>query len=120
MRKSLVVAVTLMLSIFAGTAGAHGGAGMTGGFISGFSHPILGWDHVIAMVAVELWGAFLGSLAIWVPPVVFPLVMAFGGALGVMGFRFLLSKTVLRCLLSCWVLWWLSWFGRRSGWQRLS
>jgi urease accessory protein len=85
MRKSLVLAVTLMLSIFAGAAGAHVGAGITGGFISGFSHPIFGWDHVIAMVAVGLWGAFLGSPAIWVLPVVFPLVMAFGGALGVMG-----------------------------------
>ena len=48
-------------------------------------HPLLGWDHVVAMVAVGLWGAFLGNPAIWILPVVFPLVMAFGGALGVMG-----------------------------------
>ncbi|MBV7379570.1 HupE/UreJ family protein [Maritimibacter dapengensis] len=59
--------------------------GETGGFISGFTHPILGWDHVIAMVAVGLWGAFLGKPAIWILPVVFPLVMAVGGALGVIG-----------------------------------
>ena len=37
------------------------------------------------MVAVGLWGAFLGAPAMWVLPVVFPLVMAFGGALGVLG-----------------------------------
>ena len=37
------------------------------------------------MVAVGIWGAFLGRPAIWVLPVVFPLVMAFGGALGVIG-----------------------------------
>lgn len=37
------------------------------------------------MVAVGLWGAFLGKPAIWILPVVFPLVMAFGGALGVIG-----------------------------------
>jgi urease accessory protein len=37
------------------------------------------------MVAVGLWGAFLGRPAIWVLPVVFPLVMAFGGAMGVIG-----------------------------------
>jgi urease accessory protein len=37
------------------------------------------------MFAVGLWGAFLGYPAIWILPVVFPLVMAFGGALGVMG-----------------------------------
>lgn len=50
-----------------------------GGFSAGFMHPILGGDHVIAMVAVGLWGAFLGMPAIWMLPVVFPLVMAFGG-----------------------------------------
>ena len=64
---------------------SHEGGGITGGFVSGFLHPILGGDHVAAMVAVGLWGAFLGNPAIWVLPVVFPLVMAFGGALGVMG-----------------------------------
>lgn len=37
------------------------------------------------MVAVGLWGAFLGAPAMWVLPVVFPLVMALGGALGVLG-----------------------------------
>jgi len=71
--------------VYTSTACAHEGAGIAGGFISGFLHPILGWDHVVAMVAVGLWGAFLGRPAIWVLPVVFPLVMAFGGALGVMG-----------------------------------
>ncbi len=58
---------------------------MAGGFVSGFTHPILGWDHVVAMVAVGLWGAFLGAPAIWLLPVIFPLVMAFGAALGVAG-----------------------------------
>ena len=60
-------------------------ATLQGGFTSGFMHPILGLDHVVAMVAVGLWGVFLGKPAIWVLPVVFPLVMAVGGALGVVG-----------------------------------
>ncbi len=59
--------------------------GISGGFTSGLAHPMLGWDHVTAMVAVGLWGAFLGRPAIFVLPVVFPLIMAFGGALGIMG-----------------------------------
>ncbi len=66
-------------------AQAHEGQGLAGGFASGFLHPLLGWDHVVAMVAVGLWGAFLGAPALWLLPVVFPLVMAAGGALGVMG-----------------------------------
>lgn len=70
---------------YAGVVFGHEGAGIAGGFVSGFLHPILGWDHVAAMIAVGLWGAFLGSPAIWILPIVFPLVMAFGGALGVAG-----------------------------------
>ena len=57
----------------------HMGDGAVGGFSAGFMHPILGWDHVIAMVAVGLWGAFLGAPALWVLPVVFPLVMVMPG-----------------------------------------
>ncbi|MEM6744344.1 MAG: HupE/UreJ family protein, partial [Pseudomonadota bacterium] len=60
---------------------AHGGPG---GFLSGFLHPLAGWDHVLAMVAVGLWGAFLGAPALWLLPVVFPLVMALGAALGIL------------------------------------
>jgi urease accessory protein len=78
------LAILACLFAFAGTAGAHQG-GVAGGFGSGFLHPMLGWDHVVAMFAVGLWGAFLGRPAIWLLPVVFPMVMAFGGALGVIG-----------------------------------
>ncbi|EAQ13700.1 urease accessory protein [Maritimibacter alkaliphilus HTCC2654] len=80
--KSFAAALPLML--VASVAAAHTDSDV-GGFISGFTHPILGWDHVIAMVAVGLWGAFLGKPAIYILPVVFPLVMAVGGALGVIG-----------------------------------
>ena len=76
---------TLLLLAAAGPALAHTGEGVAGGFAAGFLHPLAGPDHVIAMVAVGLWGAFLGRPAVWVLPVVFPLVMAFGGALGVVG-----------------------------------
>ncbi len=58
---------------------------MVGGFLSGMAHPISGLDHVVAMVAVGLWGAFLGAPAIWLLPVVFPVVMAAGGVLGILG-----------------------------------
>jgi urease accessory protein len=64
---------------------AHTGEGGAGGFFAGFAHPLFGPDHVVAMVAVGLWGAFLGQPAIWLLPVVFPLVMAFGGVLGIAG-----------------------------------
>lgn len=75
---------SLLLMSIGGLAHAHAGGGLAGGFSSGLLHPILGLDHVVAMVAVGLWGAFLGNPAIWLLPVVFPLVMTLGGVLGIL------------------------------------
>lgn len=83
--RRLRLLLSFVLAFASSAAMAHEAGGVAGGFVSGFVHPILGWDHVVAMVAVGLWGAFLGSPAIWILPVVFPLVMAVGGALGVLG-----------------------------------
>jgi len=76
----------LLLSGLAGSAGAHtDGVASGSGFVSGFLHPLLGLDHVLAMLAVGLWGAQLGPPALWALPVGFPVVMALGGALGIGG-----------------------------------
>jgi urease accessory protein len=80
---------SLVLAVFAATAAtapaiAHT-AGVVGGFLGGVAHPLFGLDHIVAMVAVGLWGVFLGTPAIWLLPIVFPLVMAFGGVLGIVG-----------------------------------
>lgn len=74
-----------MLAFVPAIASAHQETGQATGFLSGFMHPISGFDHVLAMVAVGLWGAVLGSPAIWVLPVAFPVVMAFGGLMGLLG-----------------------------------
>ena len=60
---------------------AHNSATLAGGFLAGFLHPLSGPDHLLAMVAVGLWGAVLGRPLIMVLPVVFPTVMAFGALL---------------------------------------
>lgn len=67
--------------------------GPTGGFLTGFSHPVSGPDHVIAMVAVGLWGSQLGSPALWLLPVAFPMVMAVGAFLALVGFRLPVVET---------------------------
>jgi len=79
------LAPALAVALAATAAQAHVEEGAVGGLVSGFLHPLLGWDHVIAMVAVGLWGAFLGRPALWILPVIFPLVMALGGAAGIAG-----------------------------------
>ena len=74
-----------LLAIACSPAWGHAEAGQVSGFISGVWHPVSGLDHVLAMVAVGLWGAQLGNPALWLLPVAFPLVMAFGGFLGLVG-----------------------------------
>ena len=83
--SSMIALAALSLLVMTEASFAHTGEGITGGFLSGLTHPIFGWDHVVAMVAVGLWGAILGRPAIWILPIVFPVVMAFGAALGVAG-----------------------------------
>lgn len=79
--------VLAMLALVPRIALAHVGHGTmgSGGFLDGMRHPVTGFDHLAAMVAVGLWGAQLGRPAIWILPVTFPLVMAVGGFLGVIG-----------------------------------
>jgi len=75
----------LLLWAVSSCAGAHVVSGEAAGLVGGLEHPVLGLDHVIAMIAVGLWGAQLGSPAMWVLPITFPLVMACGGFLGLIG-----------------------------------
>jgi urease accessory protein len=79
------VIVFLFVLLCAPAAFAHPQKSEAIGFLTGFRHPISGLDHVLAMVAVGLWGAQLRSPAIWLLPVAFPMVMAIGGMLGLMG-----------------------------------
>ena len=68
-----------------GYALAHVEQGQAAGFITGLQHPWSGLDHVLAMVAVGLWGAQLGNPAMWLLPVTFPVVMAMGAMMGLLG-----------------------------------
>lgn len=76
-----------LLAFSASPAQAHVGHGTigSGGVVDGFLHPITGLDHLVAMVAVGLWGAQLRAPAIWLLPLTFPMVMAVGGFLGLIG-----------------------------------
>lgn len=77
--------VAFALALVAMPVLAHVQQGQAAGFLTGLAHPVSGFDHVLAMVAVGLWGAQLGAPAIWLLPVTFPMVMAVGGFLGLVG-----------------------------------
>ncbi len=79
--------LALLLFLWPTTAFAHTRGGEAAGFLAGLSHPVSGLDHVLAMIAVGLWGAQLGPPAVWLLPVTFPMVMAVGGTLGLAGVK---------------------------------
>src|ERR1035438_6369262 len=84
--EGVVVALAAVAALFLGSsAEAHMGTGLPGGFASGFKHPLTGFDHVLAMVSVGLWGAFLGRPLIYALPVIFPAIMVGGAVLGMRG-----------------------------------
>jgi len=72
---------------------AHVNTGPVGGLVSGFEHPFLGLDHLLAMVAVGIWGAFLGRPLVWLLPIVFPMMMAVGAVLGIVGVPMLSTES---------------------------
>jgi urease accessory protein len=99
--KAILLLPGLMMA--AHPAFAHvSAANMAGGYAAGFLHPLSGPDHLLAMVCVGIWGAQLGAPAIWVLPIAFPLMMAVGGAFGVVGVP--LPATELLIALSVLVL----------------
>jgi urease accessory protein len=83
-RPTANVLTAIAALVLAQPALAHEQAAVGGGLAQGLLHPLTGMDHLIAMVAVGIWGAQLGVPAIWVLPITFPLVMALGGVLGVL------------------------------------
>jgi urease accessory protein len=82
-RLALTALPFLPLAFGASPALAH--AGHEHGLVAGFLHPLMGADHVAAMVAIGLWAASLGWQRGWLPPLGFLVGMAGGIALGLFG-----------------------------------
>jgi urease accessory protein len=84
MIKRLGVSAALILAATA-PAFAHLDPGDHGSFMSGFSHPLFGLDHIVVMVAVGLWAATIGGRALWIVPGAFVGTMALGYLLALGG-----------------------------------
>jgi urease accessory protein len=80
----LGIVFTVSFAAFASPAQAHSGTGLAGGLMSGFLHPLTGFDHLLAMVSVGLWGAILKRPLIVALPVIFPSLMVAGAVLGML------------------------------------
>ncbi|TWB31644.1 HupE/UreJ family protein [Nitrospirillum bahiense] len=82
MKRWILVAAALAISH---PAAAHSGTGLPGGFGPGLLHPFSGLDHLLAMVAVGLWGAILGNPLLLALPILFPAMMVVGAVAGMVG-----------------------------------
>lgn len=80
MRESLSAFFIIILCPAVAMAHAPGGEG---GFLAGLTHPVLGFDHFLAMLSVGILSAQIGGRAIWTVPATFVTVMAVGALIGV-------------------------------------
>jgi urease accessory protein len=97
-----------LLMLLSSAAEAHTGIGTAGGMLTGLVHPLLGADHVVAMLAVGLWSVQRGGRRLWLLPAVFVTFMATGALLAMAGFStahtetgILLSDVVLVLFVVC-------------------
>jgi urease accessory protein len=86
MKKSILMGIAT--SLVSSVAYAHPGHGFDHGLMSGFMHPILGWDHLLVMLAVGVWAARQGGKARWQLPLAFLSAMTLGAILGLIGTSF--------------------------------
>lgn len=83
MKKSMLIGIAI--SLLSDVAFAHPGHGVESGFMSGLMHPLLGWDHLLVMLAVGLWAAKSGGNTRWQLPLMFLGAMTVGAILGLSG-----------------------------------
>lgn len=76
----LVLLLTVATALFPSLSYAHQ-AGESG-FLAGLSHPVLGFDHLLAMLCVGALSAQMGGKSLWSVPLSFVSIMLVGGLLG--------------------------------------
>jgi urease accessory protein len=81
----MILTAAMLVVASGGLAEAHVTGAPMEGLQSGFEHPLFGIDHLLAMLAVGIWGAQMGGRSVWTLPVTFPLIMTVGGIAGMAG-----------------------------------
>ena len=79
MRKLFLIFLSLFLAPVQGFAHEIAGTG----FAAGLTHPVLGVDHLLAMVSVGILSAQMGGRAIWTVPATFVSLMVVGSVFGI-------------------------------------
>jgi urease accessory protein len=83
--KPRILTILVLGGAFVSPALAHPAAGQVYSFDAGLAHPFTGADHILAMLAVGLWGVSVGGRATWLWPSAFVATMLVGFAAARMG-----------------------------------
>lgn len=84
--KKIVQLVAALAASVSVPALAHPGLHHVASFSSGFAHPLAGWDHLLAMLAVGFWASQQRRAMAIALPLAFPLVMVLGALAAVSGY----------------------------------
>ncbi len=97
MPSPIIMLLLLLLSLPVSAHELHA----DGGFWDGFNHPVLGFDHLLAMLSVGILSTQLGRSAIWSVPLAFLFFMTLGAVAGMslMPLPFVESGIALSVLL---------------------
>jgi urease accessory protein len=88
----LLAYVTILPVAQAHTFGSQGA-----GLMAGLTHPFVGLDHLLAMIAVGIWAGQLGGRAVWLIPLTFVSVMAAAASLASFGLLLPLIEPAIAC-----------------------
>ncbi|WP_127145019.1 HupE/UreJ family protein [Pelagibacterium montanilacus] len=94
MHKTILTAIAILAAATA-PAFAHLDPVAHGSFAAGFTHPLFGLDHILAMVAVGLWAASVGGRALWAVPTAFVVTMGIGFGAAILGMPLPLVEPVI-------------------------
>ena len=83
--KNLQRLLLILVLLSPSFAHAHSMIITTADWTSGFSHPLQGLDHVLAMLAVGFWAGQIRAQGLWLLPLSFVSVMTIGGYIGTLG-----------------------------------
>ena len=85
-RLATLLALVVTMLAYIPAAGAHSMGAEGGSFITGLTHPFMGLDHLLAMIAVGIWAAQIGGSAVWRLPLSFVVMIAVAASISANGY----------------------------------
>jgi len=99
-KKSLVQVIAVSLSLLPALAQAHPGHGTGASLFAGAMHPLLGVDHLLALVATGLLAWRMQGWARLGVVMAFPMLMVVGAIAGLAGLHFAFTEVMILASIS--------------------